>query len=54
MLELPGKLGLWAIEIKRGLTPRPGKGFHNAREDMKPTRSFIVYSGEEQRFFKIP
>ncbi|MDN5870352.1 MAG: ATP-binding protein [Nitrococcus sp.] len=48
MLELPDGRGLWAIEIKRGLSARPGKGFHNAREDLKPKRSFVVYSGEER------
>lgn len=48
VLELPGKQGLWAIEIKRGLSTTPGKGFHNAREDLKPKRSFIVYSGEDR------
>ena len=45
VLELPGRQGLWAIEIKRGLTARPGKSFHNARADLKPKRTFIVYSG---------
>jgi hypothetical protein len=48
VLELPGKRGLWAIEIKRGLTASPGKGFHNAREDLKPKRSFLVYSGDQR------
>ncbi len=48
LLEMPGKLGLWAIEIKRSLTARPGKGFHNAREDLEPSRAFIVYAGEER------
>ena len=48
VLELPGKRELWAIEIRRGLTARPGKGFHNALEDLKPNRCFIVYSGEER------
>jgi len=48
ILELPGKHGLWAIEIKRGLTASPSKGFHIAREDIKPRRSFIVYSGEDR------
>ncbi len=37
--------GLWAIEIKRGLSPKPGKGFHIACEDLKPSRRFVVYSG---------
>lgn len=47
LLELPGKRGLWAVEIKHGLSATPSKGFHNAREDLKPTRSFVVTSGEE-------
>lgn len=46
VLELPGKGGLWAVEIKRGLSATPRRGFHNAREDLKPKRSFVVYSGE--------
>lgn len=48
LLELPGKQGLWAIEIKRGLSAAPSKGFHNAYEDLKPKRAFIVTSGEER------
>ena len=48
LLKLPGRHGLWAIEIKRGLTTSPGKGFHNAREDLEPKRSFVVYSGDER------
>ena len=48
LLELPGKRGPWAIEIKRGLSAGPGRGFHHAREDVKPECAFIVYSGEER------
>lgn len=48
VLELPGKRGLWAMEIKRGLSARPSKGFHSAREDLKPKRCFVVHSGEER------
>jgi hypothetical protein len=47
VLEMPGGK-LWAVEIKRGLTPRLDKGFHHAREDLKPERCFVVYSGEER------
>jgi len=32
----------WAIEIKRSLSPRLGKGFHQARADLQPERSFVV------------
>jgi len=48
ILELTGQHGLWAIEIKKGLAVSPSKGFHIAREDLKPRRSFVVYSGEDR------
>lgn len=48
ILELPRNQGLWAIEIKLGLAPKPSKGFYNAIQDLKPTKSFIVYSGRDQ------
>ncbi len=47
LLEMP-KNELWAIEIKRGLAPRLQRGFHHAREDLRPARSFVVYSGTER------
>jgi predicted AAA+ superfamily ATPase len=47
VLDLPGRHGLWAVEIKRGLTAGPGKGFINAIEDLKPKRTFLVYSGND-------
>lgn len=47
LLEMPGG-HYWAIEIKRGLAPRLEKGFYHARADIKPERSFIVYSGQER------
>ena len=45
VLDLP-KGDRWAIEIKRGLTARPEKGFHLACEALKPARRFVVYSGD--------
>ena len=48
LLEIPGKRGPWAIEIKRGLSPRLGKGFHHAHEDVRPERAFVVHPGEER------
>ena len=48
VLQLPGRRKPWAIEVKLGLTPRPGRGFHNARGDIEPERSFIVHSGDER------
>ncbi len=47
VLELPGGR-LWAVEIKRGLAPGLDKGFHHARQDLRPQRCFIVYSGDER------
>jgi predicted AAA+ superfamily ATPase len=39
---------LWAIEIKRSLTPKLERGFHAACADLKPERRFVVYSGSER------
>ena len=46
VLKLPGNR-LWAIEIKRGLNPKPEKGFYNACADLKPDARYLVYSGTE-------
>ncbi|MCB9470939.1 MAG: ATP-binding protein [Candidatus Obscuribacterales bacterium] len=51
VLELPGKNGLWAIEIKRSLTAKVDKGFHIACEDIQADRQFVVCPIEES--FKI-
>ena len=32
----------WVIEINRSLSPRLGKGFHQARADLQPVRTFVV------------
>ncbi|MDO8264158.1 MAG: DUF4143 domain-containing protein [Gallionella sp.] len=39
---------LWAIEVKRSLTPKVERGFHAACADLAPTRKFVVYPGEER------
>ncbi len=39
---------LWAVEVKRSLTPKPDKGFYYACTDLKPERKFVVYPGEER------
>lgn len=39
---------LWAIEIKRSLTPKLERGFHAACTDLKPERKFVVYPGNER------
>jgi uncharacterized protein len=48
VLELGGRHGMWTIEIKRGLTAKPERGFHHAREDLQPAKAFVVYSGQER------
>ena len=37
----------WAIKIKRSTSPKLERGFYEARVDLEPTRSFIVYPGNE-------
>lgn len=39
---------IWAIEIKRTLAPKLERGMRSALDDIKPTRSFVVYAGEER------
>lgn len=46
VLELPGVPEIWAIEIKRSLSAKPGRGFYQACEDIQPDKRFVVYSGE--------
>ena len=47
ILEVPGPRR-WAIEIKRGLAPRIGKGFRIALDDVRPDRAFVVYGGDDR------
>lgn len=46
LLTLPGA-AVWAIEIKRSLSPKVEKGFHMASEDIKPDRRILIYPGTE-------
>lgn len=39
---------LWAVEIKRSLSPKVERGFHAACEDLAPARKFVVYPGRER------
>ena len=38
---------LWAIEIKKGLSPKLSESFHKACQDVKATKKYVVYGGEE-------
>lgn len=48
VLELPGRERPWAVEVKSGLAPRLGRGFHSAIGDLNPERTFVVYQGHER------
>lgn len=39
--------GMWAIEIKRSLTPKLERGFHAACADLSPARKLVVYPGAD-------
>jgi hypothetical protein len=39
---------LWAIEIKRGLSAKPERGFYQAIEDIQPARAFLVHAGDDR------
>ncbi len=46
LLVWPGG-DIWAIEIKRSLTPKVERGFHVACDDLLPVRKLVVYPGQE-------
>lgn len=39
---------LWAIEIKHGVAPKIKQGFHQSSEDIKATKKFVVYGGDDE------
>ncbi|MFZ3084115.1 ATP-binding protein [Rhodoferax ferrireducens] len=47
VLELPGG-ERWAIEVKRSRAAKPGRGFYEACEDIKPAKRFVVHAGSER------
>jgi hypothetical protein len=47
LLVLPGGY-IWAVEIKRSLSPKPTRGFHQACADLNPAARYIVYPGTER------
>lgn len=47
VLDMPGG-ERWAIEIKRSSAPKVEKGFRAAINDVRPSRAFIVYGGDER------
>jgi predicted AAA+ superfamily ATPase len=47
LLQFPDG-ALWAIEIKRSLSPKPKRGFYVACDDLEPERRLLVYAGDER------
>ena len=47
VLELPGHPKPWAVEIKRGRSPKLERGFHHAREDVDPEKCYVVCGTDE-------
>lgn len=39
---------LWAVEVKRSLSPKLGRGFYAACADLNPAKKFVVYPGLER------
>ena len=48
VLDMGGKSGLWAIEIKRTAAPSISKGMRSAIVDIAPKRCFVVHAGEDR------
>lgn len=46
ILELP-RGAVWAIEVKRSLSARPKRGFHEACRTLQPERALVVHAGTE-------
>ena len=47
-LVITGGSEVWAIEIKKSLTPKVEKGFYYGCEDIGATKRFVVYPGDEK------
>lgn len=48
LLEIGGRHGTWAVEVKRGLSAKPQRGFYQAVEDIQPAKAFVVHAGEDR------
>ena len=48
VLDMGGREGLWAIEIKRTVAPSVSKGMRSAISDIGPNRSFVVSASDER------
>ncbi len=47
VLDRDARQGRWLVEVKRGLSPAVSRGLSQAVADLRPRRTFVVYSGDE-------
>lgn len=47
VLKLSNK-EVWAIEVKSGIAPKISKGFYQSCEDIKATKRYVVYGGDDE------
>lgn len=52
VIDAPGQ-GLMAIEVKRGVTAKPRRGFYSACEDLKPGQKFLVHGGADGEAYPV-
>ncbi|MFM8899653.1 MAG: ATP-binding protein [Burkholderiales bacterium] len=52
LIDAPS-LGLVAIEVKRGPSAKPRRGFYSACEDLQPAYKFLVHGGVDTEAFPV-
>jgi len=52
VVDSPG-LGLMAIEVKKGPSAKPRRGFYSACEDLRPAHKFLVHSAADAQAFPV-
>lgn len=48
VLQIPGRVAPWVVEIRSSSTPTLTRGFHSACRDLQPERAFVVHGGEHR------
>jgi predicted AAA+ superfamily ATPase len=46
-------VGLMAIEVKKGPSAKPRRGFYSACEDLQPAHKFLVHSGSDSEAYPV-
>jgi predicted AAA+ superfamily ATPase len=52
VIDAPGQ-GLMTIEVKRGATAKPRRGFYSACEDLQPTHKFLLHGGADNEAYPV-